>query len=68
MKITSNQVLAAIVAILFSLSLVIFNSANAEYMSKSRYQALDKNLDFEYKQAKAWCEPLVNFARELCTT
>jgi hypothetical protein len=68
MKITSNQVLAAIAATFCSLSLAIFNIANAENMSKNRYQALYKNLGIEYESAKARCEPLVNFARELCTT
>lgn len=68
MKITSNQVLTTIVVTACIINIVIFNNAKAENMSRSKYQALDKNLDIEYKAVKARCEPLINFARELCIT
>ncbi len=51
-------------AILFSIAAI--STANAENMSQSKFQHLDKNLNNEHKVAKARCETLADNAEDIC--
>lgn len=64
----SDLVVAVLTGIALIFCITIFNGANAESISKSKYQSLDKNLNTEYKAAKVRCEPLVGNAQALCDT
>ena len=66
MTITSNHILAIIVLTACTLSIVVFNSANAENMSKSQYNEIDKNLNFAYTLAKLSCKSQMDNEIELC--
>ncbi len=58
--------IAAIALMTLTFSIVFINSANAESMTKSKYQALEKNLNVEYKAAKVRCKSLYDDAKEIC--
>lgn len=57
---------AGITLMAIAFSVASINSANAESMTKSKYQALDKNLNVEYEAAKVRCKSLSDDAKEIC--
>ena len=64
----SELALAALVAIALIFCFTAFNGASAETMSKSKYQALNKNIITEYKAAKIRCASLVGSEKAFCDT
>lgn len=64
----SELALAALVAIALIFCFSTFNGASAETMSKSKYQALEKNIMAEYKAAKIRCASLVGSEKTFCDT
>ena len=64
----SELVIAALAAIALIFCFSTFNGASAETMSKSKYQALEKNIMAEYKAAKIRCASLVGSEKTFCDT
>ena len=64
----SELVLAALAAIALIFCFTAFNGASAETMSKSKYQALEKNIMAEYTAAKIRCASLVGSEKTFCDT
>ena len=64
----SEIIIAVLTAIALIFWIAFFNGSNAETMSSSKYQVLDKNLMTEYKSAKIRCNLLLGNAKTLCNT
>ena len=64
---TSEIIMVVLTAVALS-CIVFFNRSNAETMSSSKYQVLDKSLMTEYKSAKIRCNLLLGNAKALCNT
>lgn len=57
---------AILVAIAIIFCLTFFNGASADSPPKSKYQALEENLNIEYQAAKIHCQSLLTSAQDLC--
>ena len=65
---SSELALAALASIALIFCFSIFNGASAETISKSKYQALEKNIMAEYKAAKILCASFVSSEKIFCAT
>ena len=65
-NVPNKKTLIVIAITLVIFGLFILNAANAQGMSKNKYQALGEGITKEFKAAKGRCESLVNNFRELC--
>ena len=65
---SSELALAALAAIALIFCFSTLNGANAEKMSKSKYQVLEKNIMAEYKAAKIRCASFVSSEKTFCAT
>jgi hypothetical protein len=65
---SSELALAALTAMALIICFTTFNGASAESISKSKYQALEKNIMAEYNAAKIRCELLVGRKKTFCDT
>ena len=64
----SELTVAALTAVALIFCIIFFNGANAESMSRSKYQSLENNLMTDYKAAKAHCDSLLGNAKASCNT
>ena len=64
----SELAVAALAAVALIFCITFFNGANAESMSRSKYQSLENNLMTDYKAAKAHCDSLLGNAKASCNT
>ena len=64
----SELTVAALTAVTLIFCITFFNGANAESVSRSKYQSLENNLMTDYKAAKAHCDSLVGNAKGSCNT
>ena len=64
----SDLVLAVLVAIALIFCFITFNGASVESLSKTKYQALEKNIITEYKAAKIRCASHVGSEKTFCDT
>lgn len=55
-----------VVALIFCIT--FFSGANAESLSRSKYQSLEKNIMTEYMVAKAHCDSLLGNTKASCYT
>ena len=55
----SELTIAALTAVALIFCIIFFSGANAESISRSKYQALENNLMTDYKAAKARCGSLL---------
>ena len=62
----SDLALSVVVAIALIICFSTFNGASAETMSKSKYQALEKNITAEYEAAKTRCVSLAGSEKTVC--
>ena len=64
----SELTVAAFAAVALIFCIIFFNGANAESMSRSKYQSLENNLMTDYKAAKAHCDSLLGNPKASCNT
>ena len=64
----SELTVAALTAVALIFCITFFNGANADSMSKSKYQSLKNNLITDYKAAKTRCDSLLGNAKASCNT
>ena len=62
------DILAALTAVALIFCIIFFNGANAESLSRSKYQSLKNNLITDYKAAKTRCDSLLGNAKASCNT
>ncbi len=59
---------AALTAVALIFCITFFKGANAESISRSKYQSLQHNLMTDYNAAKARCDSLLGNAKASCNT
>ena len=64
----SELTLAAVTAVALIFCITFFNGANAESISRSKYQSLEKNLMTNYKASIARCDSVLGNAKTSCNT
>ena len=64
----SELTVAALTAVALIFCIIFFNGANAESVSRSKYQSLKNNLITDYKAAKTRCDSLLGNAKASCIT